>query len=147
MFADLFSPVPILPIDRVLGDLLRHLDRSTSATGTMFPLQVRRDGDAVVITAFAPGCRAEDLQVQVEDNEVTITGRRDVAVQDQQVIWHRRERTSSEWTRSIALPFGIDAEHTVAELHDGVLTLRLSRAATERPRTITVTPRPAGVPS
>jgi HSP20 family protein len=144
MFADIFSPMPALPIDRLMNDLVRYFNRSASATGTIFPLHVDTQADQVTLTAFAPGCSAKDLTIEVEGNEVTITGRRDVAVGQDGVTWHRRERSSSAWTRSVALPVPIEADSAFAELAHGVLTLNLKRPAETRPRMIGITDRSAG---
>ncbi len=143
MFADLFFHRPLMPAERLFTELMRLMDRSVSATGTEVPVSVEAIGNDYLLTVFVPGCRAEDIGVSVEESEVTITAKRQVAIPEEDangVLWHRRERTSSEWRRNIALPGAVDSRSARAELHDGVLTLTISRVRAQEPRTITVTP-------
>jgi HSP20 family protein len=140
MFADLFSPLPALRYDRAFGELMRAFAREEAAA----PLAVDVRGDEVIVTAFVPGCSPEDLQVQVEDHDITISGSREMSeAEPQGVRWRRRERESNQWSETIAMPFAIDPERVAADLEDGVLVVRLSRSGAAKPRAIDVKPRDA----
>jgi HSP20 family protein len=75
--------------------------------------------------------------VQVHGDELTISGQRGDTRGDQ-ATFHRRERGSGRFRRSIGLPIPIDAERVEATLKDGVLTLTLPKSQSAKPRKIDV---------
>ena len=84
-----------------------------------------------------PGVTQEDLEILVVGNELTIKGRRGTA-EEEDASYHRRERGTGEFSRTVTLPVDIKAEAVDATLKDGVLTLSLPKADEARPRKITV---------
>jgi HSP20 family protein len=94
-----------------------------------------RDGIAVV--AELPGVAKEDLDVQAHQDTLVLRGARRPAA-DQESAYHRRERRSGSFTRTLQLPFRIDPDRVQAQLEDGVLRLSLSRPEEDKPRRITV---------
>jgi HSP20 family molecular chaperone IbpA len=149
MFADLFTHQPLLPSERLLTDLMRMIDRTVNTSGTAIPLSVETQDREYLLTLFVPGCKAEDILVEVEENEVTIQGRRSVAIPAQEsdgITWHRRERSSREWRQSIAMPGAVDSRSARAELADGVLTVHLTRIHSQEPRSVPVTHVPTSTP-
>jgi HSP20 family protein len=108
------------------------------STAGVFPLvNVFRDpqGD-VVIRAELPGVKPEDFQVTVEGRRVTLTGER--KPEGPEGNYHRRERPAGKFSRMFQLPEDLDVERAEAKLTNGVLTLRLPRAASARARQINV---------
>lgn len=103
-----------------------------------FPaMNVWEDADNVYVEAELPGTNMDDIDIQLLDKQLTIKGRRD-AVQDDGVTHHRRERYVGSFERELTIPIEIDAEKTRAELHDGVLTVTLPKAAAARSKSIKV---------
>lgn len=103
-----------------------------------FPLvNVFNDGEDFVVTAELPGVRKEDLDIQVRADTVRIQGKKSVAYPEGASV-HRRERSAGQFDRTITLPAQLDAAKVTAEYRDGVLTLRLPRAETERARTVVI---------
>lgn len=94
-----------------------------------------RDGVAVV--AELPGVAREDLEVQVHQDTLTLRGTRRPAAEREEAF-HRRERRSGSFSRSIQLPFRVDANRVQAQLEDGVLRLSLPRPDEDRPRRIEI---------
>jgi HSP20 family protein len=76
--------------------------------------------------------------VQIKGRTVRIAGSKTVTYPEGASV-HRRERLEGRFDRAMTLPTEIDPEHAKAEYRDGVLKLLLSRAETEKPRTIKVT--------
>jgi HSP20 family protein len=108
-----------------------------SAGGASPPLNVFRKGDDIVVVAEVPGIRKSDLQVQVKNNTIRISGSKSVEYGDNAAV-HRRERRAGRFDRAVTLPVEIDADGVKAECRDGILALYLPRAERDKPRTITV---------
>jgi HSP20 family protein len=103
-----------------------------------FPLvNVFDDRGDFVVVAELPGVPKEDLDIEVHRDTVRIRGKKTVA-RDENATVHRRERVAGRFDRTVTLPDEIDADRVSAEYRDGVLTLRLPRAASAKPRTIAV---------
>jgi HSP20 family protein len=100
-------------------------------------LQMSDAGDAVGVMVELPGFKAEDIAVSVEQGMLTIRGqRRDDAPEGYTAI--RKERGAVRFSRTVALPARVEADDVQANLKNGVLELRLPKAASERARTITI---------
>ena len=109
----------------------------TSGTGAFPPINVFNDGDDFVLVAELPGVKKEDLDVQVRGDTLRIQGKKTIAY-DENASAHRRERAAGQFDRTLTLPADIDAAKVAAEYRDGVLTLRLPRAESAKPRTVTI---------
>lgn len=94
-------------------------------------------GASLLLTAEVPGTAPGDLQIQLENDVLTLRGERKVAV-PQGYTAHRRERGSLSFTRSFNLPVKVDAERVSATLKDGVLSIEMVKAPEARPRQIAV---------
>jgi HSP20 family protein len=81
--------------------------------------------------------KKEDLDIQVKGAAVRIHGKKTVEYADEASV-HRRERVGGEFDRTLTLPAQIDAAKVTADYRDGVLTLKLPRAESERPRSVTI---------
>ena len=94
-----------------------------------------RDGIAVV--AELPGVEPGDLEVHAHRDTLTLRGARRPAAESEQA-YHRRERRSGTFTRTLQLPYRVDPERVEAQLENGVLRLSLPRPAEDKPRRITI---------
>ncbi|MFH1185321.1 MAG: Hsp20/alpha crystallin family protein [Chloroflexota bacterium] len=97
-------------------------------------LNVRDEGEAYVLTAPVPGLRAEALKIQVLDDVLQIEG--EFPSDDAQYLL--REIPDGGFRREIRLPSPLEADKVEARISDGILTLRLPKAETSRPRTIKI---------
>lgn len=100
-------------------------------------LQMSDADDAVVVMAELPGFKADDIHVSVEQGMLTLRGERRDDVPEGYTV-HRKERSAVRFSRTVALPARIEADDVQANLKNGVLELRLPKAASERARTITI---------
>ncbi len=105
--------------------------------GHSLAVNVRDEGDAYLLTAFVPGVKAEDLKIQVVDDTLVIEGH--YAKDEQEYLLC--ELPSGSFQRVLRLPAPLDADAVEATLSNGVLTLRLPKAASLRPKTIQVKAR------
>jgi HSP20 family protein len=98
---------------------------------------VRDAGDDLRIWAEVPGFQAEDLQVSFERGTLLIRGERKDSVPEGYGV-QRKERSALRFARAFALPARVEPDKIEAKLQNGILELRLPKAAEERPRTISV---------
>lgn len=114
-----------------IRDLLaiqQRLDRFAPApSGWIPPIDVHETADEYVITAELPGLGREDVQIDVLDGRIQISGqRRERDVPCEQ--YHRVERGHGSFSRTFELPLAVDNDRVTADLRDGVLTLICPKA-------------------
>ena len=113
------------------------LGASLSSRGAYPPINVFRRGEDYVAVIELPGVDKEDLDVQVRENRIRISGQKSVSYDDG-VSYHRRERVGGSFDRTITVPIEIDAERVKAEYRDGILALHLPWAERAKPRSIKI---------
>jgi HSP20 family protein len=94
-------------------------------------------GSELVVRAEVPGLSAKDLTLQVTEDGLSLTGERKNDAPEGYAA-HRRERMPVSFARSFAFPCKADPEQVGATLKDGLLTVRVAKAAHAQPRAITV---------
>ena len=97
-------------------------------------VDVREEDDAYVLSALVPGLKADDLNIQVLEDVVTISG--EFKADESEYL--TRELPYGSFNRTLRLPVTLDASKAEAKITDGVLTLRLAKAESARPKTIKV---------
>ena len=102
------------------------------------PLSIFQDDDGVTVLAELPGVKLEDVTVEMEGDRLRLGARRAGPEGVKEEQYHRQERQVGEFSREVRLPAGLDAEKIEAKLTDGVLSVRLPKAESARPRKITV---------
>lgn len=103
------------------------------------PLDVAETADAYILTAELPGVPLKDIQVNVEDNVVTISGNKPAPEEAEGIRYHRIERPYGAFQRSLALPRNVDPEQVTAKFADGVLEVRVGKKEEAKPRKIEIT--------
>ena len=102
------------------------------------PLNIYEEADKMVLSAEIPGVKAEDLDISLEGDTLSIQGKRDSREDDFTLSYHRREIESGSFSRAISLPVKVDVERISAKLVNGILTVTLMKAAEATPRQIRV---------
>lgn len=102
------------------------------------PLDVQAKDEEYVITAPAPGLKAEDLSVEVIGDTVTIRGETAATTEEAEADWLLQERRYGKFARTITLPAELDSTKAEASLENGMLTLRIPKAEEAKPKTIKV---------
>ena len=97
-------------------------------------VDVREEDDAYVLSALVPGLKADDLNIQVLEDVVTLAGE----FKDDESQYLMRELPYGSFSRTLRLPVTLDVGKAEAKITDGVLTLRLAKAESARPKTIKV---------
>ena len=112
--------------------------RGLGVPGGFPPLNVWEDGDQVYVEAELPGLNLKDLEILVTDgNQLVIKGERKVNVPEKG-IWHRQERSYGSFTRSLTLPFHVDADKVDAHFENGVLLVKMPKHESARARKIPI---------
>jgi HSP20 family protein len=92
----------------------------------------------VIVTAEIPGVKLDDIDLTVHQNTLTIKGRREAEAKEPEASFHRRERSFGPFTRTVALPFNVDADQVKASAHNGILRVELPRPESDKPRKIKI---------
>lgn len=125
-----------------LGRLHRDMDRLfrgyTAAARPFPPVNVWSDEHGSVVTAEVPGVEPESVKVTVKGNVLTLEGERRPDELGEKDIYHRRERGYGQFTRSVRLPYDVNADAVKANYNRGVLRVELPRAEASKPRKIPV---------
>ena len=119
-----------------LDRLFAGADRA-AATAEFPPIEVWSGEDGLKLHAELAGFDANDLEVSVVGDTLTLRGSR-AGENASSGTWHRQERGSGRFVRTLQLPFAIEADAVKASMRNGILDLELPRAASEKPRKITV---------
>jgi HSP20 family protein len=104
-----------------------------------FPaMNVWTSEDGLIVTAEIPGVEIGDIEISVMNETLTLSGQRTPDEVGEGVRYHRRERGYGRFTRSLQLPYPVNAENVEATFKNGVLYITLPRAEEDKPRKITV---------
>jgi HSP20 family protein len=98
---------------------------------------VETDG-AYVLRADLPGIGNDDVKIEFEENVLTISGERNTQQEQRGEGYHRFERASGAFARSLTLPPGVDADRIEAKFTDGVLEVRIPTPEQRKPRRVTI---------
>jgi HSP20 family protein len=109
----------------------------TTSRGPFPPINVFQQGEDILAIVELPGVNKSDLQIQVKDNTIRISGHKAVEFPEE-VSVHRRERVRGDFDRTLSLPVQFDPDGIKAEYRDGILALFLPRAEHDKPRTIAI---------
>lgn len=93
--------------------------------------------DRLVIRVEIPGVPADDIEITVEDRNLSIGGTR-VFDDDPERGYHRREILTGRFSRTVVLPDGLDAGQITAEARDGMLEVSIPRRPEVLPRKVKV---------
>ena len=87
-----------------------------------------------------PGFSAKEVDIQIDNNTLTVRGQRTEQKEekDEAKQYHRIERSSGSFTRSVVLPSAINEDETAAEFKDGVLKIIVPKTEDAKPRKISI---------
>lgn len=128
-------------LDRMRREMESALPRfAASGAGNVYPpVNLYETDEDFVVMAELPGVRREDLDLTLEANRITLRGERHAEIpREDGASVHRRERESGIFRRTFEFPVPVDPDKAEAIYRDGVLRVRLPKAASHRPRQIAV---------
>jgi HSP20 family protein len=102
------------------------------------PLDLSETPTSVEVRFDLPGFKADEINVQLSNNVLTVSGERQEERKEQSETFHRIERRTGSFSRSVALPARVAEEKVDAQYRDGVLTISMAKTEEAKGRKIKV---------
>lgn len=116
----------------------RRTRRNETRTTYRLPVDVYETANEFGVEAIVPGAAEDDIILEFEDGTLIVSG--EVPdITNESATYHLRERWRGHFERTLAFPAAVDTAEIEATLDNGVLTIRLPKTATVKPRQIPVT--------
>ena len=107
--------------------------------GSVAPaIDLYQNDDSVVVKAALPGLKAEDVQISVTADVLTLRGEFKQENEQKDATYHIREQRYGSFERSIMLPSDVQTDKSKADFENGILTITLPKAESVKPKTITI---------
>lgn len=130
---------PMRELRQLQSEMNAILEGAFGGREPVFPAcNVWEDTDDLLVTCEVPGVEPGGIDVSVMGDVLTISGERPAPEGVSPGEYHRRERRTGAFSRSVELPARVDPAKVNAEFADGVLKVTLGKAAEERPRRIAI---------
>ena len=123
-------------LERVVDNPL-GLDLGLSGRGVSPAVNVFSERDGYVVRMEVPGMSAEQLNIESHGRTLTMSGKRESGA-PQGGSFHRRERSSGQFSRSLQLPADLDLSRAEASYKQGMLTVRIPKKEEAKPHQITI---------
>ncbi|NOX89965.1 MAG: Hsp20/alpha crystallin family protein [Calditrichaeota bacterium] len=125
--------------DSMLEDFFSMDTRLSEPVSSLIPLMnIEETKDAYKVSVELPGMEKDDIDIQIKDNVLTISGEKKEETKSEEGTFYRRERRYGKFSRSISLPGDVKVDNIEAEYKNGVLTLTLPKAEEAKPKKIEV---------
>lgn len=124
-------------MDRIMDSFMEP--RLQGLRSGVFPaINLTEDDNHFYLRAELPGVRAEDLDIQATGRNIAIVGERKLDSEDAAAKYHRREREGGRFSRALAMPKEIDTDRIEARMQNGMLTLKVPKAESAKPRRVAI---------
>jgi HSP20 family protein len=131
------QPFPELQaLQEQMGDLMQRMTSGGDGGPWMPLVDIEETDDAWLVEAEVPGASRDDIDVEVDDSELVVTG--EIKERERKGILRRKTRRVGRFEFRVTLPGQTDAGNVEADLNDGVLTIRIPKPEASRPRRIQV---------
>ena len=128
--------------ERMLG-----VPHKTQATEGLLPIDIFEKDGALVIKAAVPGIDPEHIDIQIENNVLTIRGELKSDYEETQAKVYRREYSYGKFSRSVRLPEDLELDKISAEFKNGFVTITLPRTPEPTPKVLRVPVKSAAEPT
>jgi len=112
-------------------------ESSTTSPGIYPPVNIFEKSGDLVLVAELPGVKKKDLNIEIKGNTLRLAGERTIDY-GKDISYHRVERNSTKFDRTLKLPYNLESNKVKAEYKDGLLVVFLSRAESDKPKQITI---------
>ena len=123
-------------LDQFLSDVDRNWRTQTPSFRPA--VDVVEDKDAYVVRAELPGVAKENITVEVKDNHLVLSGKKESVEQGEEGKYRHLESRSGSFSRTFEIPRTVNADAIEAVFKDGVLTLRIPKADEAKPKAIEI---------
>jgi HSP20 family protein len=129
-------------MDRLQRDMNRLFNQYAVPGRQIAPsypaVNVWSNEEGLVVSAEMPGVKADNLDINVQRDTLTISGVLGADELPEGALYHRKERGSGNFSRTIQMPFTVEPDAVEASFKDGVLTIKLPRAEADKPKKIAI---------
>jgi len=125
-------------MDRLLNDAFTRPLNLDGSHWSIPAVDMYQTDDEIVVKAALPGIKADEVQINVTGEVLTVKGEVKQKEEVKEKAYHLREQRWGMFERSIALPTEVIADKAKAEFENGVLTITLPKAEEVKPKTITI---------
>ncbi len=115
-------------MDDLFDGFFRGLDRPFSGYKAWPAIDVAEEEDAIVVRAEVPGCKADDIDISVHGNVLTISGEKKLSEEKKEKGYYHVESTYGSFRREVTLPTDVNQSKVDASYKDGVLSITLPKA-------------------
>lgn len=129
---------PLNELRQIQDEMDRLFTQAVPRTGEYPPINVWSNEEQVIVQAELPGYAADDIDISVVQNTLTLRGERKPDALKEGEQYHRRERRTGQFVRTVELPFEVDNDKVQADYQAGILSISLPRAEATRPKRIEV---------
>ena len=102
------------------------------------PMDLVETDDHLVLRADLPGMQRDDVEIEIKDGALTISGERTAEHEENTEGYYRVERAYGRFARSLTLPEGIEPDAIAASLENGVLEVRIPKPAQRKPHRVEI---------
>jgi HSP20 family protein len=129
-------------MDHLFDDAFtRPLSFNGNGIASMPAVDLYQTDDSVVVKATLPGMKAEDVDISVTGDRLTLRGEIKQENEQKDATYHMREQRYGAFERSLPLPTEVKTDKAKAEFNDGILTVTLPIAEEVKPKSITIKPK------
>jgi len=125
-------------LDRFVRDVDSFRGTGNRAEGWIPSVNIAEKEDGYVITAEIPGLSKDDVNIEVKENTLTISGEKKDITEEKDTKYHRVECQYGKFERSFFLPTNVDAESIKANFKNGQLEISVSKKAEAQARKIQI---------
>lgn len=125
-------------VNRIFDSFFGNGRRPEGARRWLPPLDLEETGDELVLSVDLPGLSEEDVAIEVKDDVLTISGKREQKKESGNGDYHRVERSYGTFVRSLSLPAGVDREAIIAHFDRGVLEVHIPKPEQRKPHRIEI---------
>lgn len=120
---------------------LWHSPEQSLGSASFFPpVDIYEDDRSIILQAEIPGIQEKDLDIQLENNVLTVSGERKLENEEKKENFHRIERHYGRFSRSFGLPATVDPDSVNAEFDNGVLKVTVAKREEAKSRQIKIGP-------
>jgi HSP20 family protein len=123
--------------DDLFGSWSAPLGIRSVPRGSFPAVNVSQTAERVDVYLFAPGIDPKSLEISMQQNLLTVSGKREIKVEEE-VDYYRQERFGGEFRRVMSLPEDVDPDRVRAMYADGVVQISVARRESARPRQIQI---------
>lgn len=115
-------------MDDLFDGFFRGLDTPFAGYKAWPAIDVAEEEDAIVVRAEVPGCKADDIDISVHGNVLTISGEKKLSEEKKEKGYYHVESTYGSFRREVTLPTDVNQSKVDASYKDGVLSITLPKA-------------------